>query len=283
MTPHESNRDVFPMERESADGQPVIEVESDAEENEAEPLKVKADVCMPSAAEVEEHRTTHLPYRSWCRECVEGRALGEKRYCQGRQDEHKIATIGIDYFYMTEHSDELLSREGTGFSGTPEGEASLAQAIEHGSVVKCVIIKCSATKVITAHVVPAKGVDEEGFITRLIVKDIEWIGHSKFLLKADNERSLQRLVRNAMRESKVIIEDVDTVAQENPEAYESQSNGMTESAIKTLRGMFRTLRACLQRRLQRKVPVSHPISAWLLEHCCMLLNTVKRGDDGLTA
>jgi hypothetical protein len=168
---------------------------------------------------------------------------------------------------MTEGTNDLLTREGTGFSDTPEGEASLLQAREHGAVVKCLIVKCSVTKTVTAHVVPVKGVDEEGFVTKLVVKDIEWIGHSRFILKADNERSLQKLIKDAMRESKVVIEDLDTVAQEKPEAYESQSNGMIESAIKTLRGQFRTLRACLQRRLQRRIPVSHPVSSWLLEHC----------------
>ncbi len=33
----------------------------------------------PSAQEVLEHDVTHIPYRNWCRHCVEGRGLGEQR------------------------------------------------------------------------------------------------------------------------------------------------------------------------------------------------------------
>ena len=43
---------------------------------------------LPSAAEVEAHRMTHLPFRLWCKRCVAGR---------GREDAHqkqKEADVG---------------------------------------------------------------------------------------------------------------------------------------------------------------------------------------------
>ena len=80
---------------------PVIPEEAMVEiSEEAEPLKVAPSPIMPSAAEIEEHRISHIPYRSWCRECVMGRGLGEKRGLhQGR--DHGVAIVGIDYFYIT--------------------------------------------------------------------------------------------------------------------------------------------------------------------------------------
>ena len=45
---------------------------------------------------------------------------------------------------------------------------------------------------------------------------------------------------------------------------------------------MRTLRLCLDARVGRKVPDSHPLMAWLLEHTALLLNVTVRGDDGLT-
>ena len=80
---------------------PVIPEEDMVEiSEEAEPLKVAPSPTMPSAAEIEEHRISHIPYRSWCRECVMGRGLGEKRgRHQGR--DHGVAIVGIDYFYVT--------------------------------------------------------------------------------------------------------------------------------------------------------------------------------------
>ncbi len=67
-----------------------------------EPLKHGSSPVMPSAAEVEEHRTSgHIPYRSWCSECAMGRGLGEQR---GRHEgrPHAIPVIGMDYWYITE-------------------------------------------------------------------------------------------------------------------------------------------------------------------------------------
>ena len=45
----------------------------------AAPLKTALAPTKPSAADVEEHNVTHIPYRSWCGSCVEGRVLGEQR------------------------------------------------------------------------------------------------------------------------------------------------------------------------------------------------------------
>ncbi len=67
-----------------------------------EPLKHGSSPIMPSAAEVEEHRTAgHVQYRSWCSECVRGRGLGEQRGRHAGRP-HSIPVIGIDYWYITE-------------------------------------------------------------------------------------------------------------------------------------------------------------------------------------
>ena len=76
-----------------------MEIDDDVS-GEAQENKVAPDPFMPSPAEVEEHRVTHWPYRSWCRECVEGKALGEHR-SHRREHGSRIAVVGIDYFYMT--------------------------------------------------------------------------------------------------------------------------------------------------------------------------------------
>ena len=71
-------------------------------DEDVEKVRVAPSPQLPSAEEVEEHRLTHYPFRSWCRECIEGRALGERR----GQGDHGlrgklIPTIGIDYFFIT--------------------------------------------------------------------------------------------------------------------------------------------------------------------------------------
>ena len=100
MVPEDNH--VMPMLDDEEGGAEEVEIASEhGEQGEAEPLTTAPSPTMPSAAEVEEHRITHIPYRSWCRECVMGRGLGEKR---GRdyQREHKMAIVGVDYFFITD-------------------------------------------------------------------------------------------------------------------------------------------------------------------------------------
>ena len=71
-----------------------------APEEEVADLKVAAVPMPPSAADVAEHRVTHMPYRNWCPHCVAGRGLGERRGRHvGRQ--HDIPRVGIDYWFVT--------------------------------------------------------------------------------------------------------------------------------------------------------------------------------------
>ena len=49
-----------------------------------------------------------------------------------------------------------------------------------------------------AHVVPCKGVVEEGLVVDIVVRDIEWLGHTRFILKADNEPAVQAFAKGAL-------------------------------------------------------------------------------------
>ena len=73
----------------------VVEIQK-----EVEPLKIAPSPTMPSPADVEEHKVTHTPYRSWCEDCVRGRALGEQRGRHAGRS-HDIAIVGLDYFFTS--------------------------------------------------------------------------------------------------------------------------------------------------------------------------------------
>ena len=157
---------------------PVLNTEGDADggedgnddddelnikDEEIEPLKVPSSPSQPTAAEIEEHRITHLPFRRWCRECMMGRGLGEQRgRHQGR--EHEIAIVGVDYFYVTSRGVEDRKELDEEFPETSEGEAKMQAARQAGGIVKCLVIRCHKTKNIFAHVVPFKGPDEDKFV-----------------------------------------------------------------------------------------------------------------------
>jgi len=123
-----------------------------------------------------------------------------------------------------------------------------------------------------------KGIaDDEGkYVADSVAEDV--------IIKADNEPALQKLVRFALKELNVTAESdgLEQAGQEQSPPYDSQANGLTEIGVKILRAQFRTMKACLQRRLMKRMPEAHPVAAWLLEHCCTLLNAIQRGSDGMT-
>ena len=169
-----------------------------------EPLRIAPSPILPSAAEVEEHRVTHIPYRSWCRECVEGKALGEHRG-HGRPHHHAkvIPVVGMDYFYAT--SKGVLFREELEFTLDSDGEKKLLQARKDGTTVKCLMVRCSQTKASFVHVVPVKGVDEDRHVVKLICSDIEWLGHVKLILKCDNEPAIRKILEETLIDLKLEV------------------------------------------------------------------------------
>jgi hypothetical protein len=163
-----------------------------------------------------------------------------------------------------------------------EGELQLTAAREEGSIIKCIVVRCHQSKNTFAHVVPCKGADEDGYVVNLLVADISWLGHVRLILKSDQEVSLLALVTQTLKVMKFKVEGLESLTTEQSAAYESQSNGATEVAVRAMRGVIRTLRLCLEARVGKKIPDGHPLMAWLMEHAALLLNVTVRGEDGLT-
>ena len=255
----------------------LMGLEGDAED--AEPLRYPPQPVTPDPATVEQHRKTHLPFRSWCLECMMGRGLGEQR---GRHTGrvHGVPIVGIDYWFITDGS--LLTRSELKHAESAEGEKQLQKDREEGKVVKCIIIRCYATKCVFAHVVPCKGADEDNFAAKLVVGAVSWLGHTRLILKSDGEPAVRSLVKKSLEEIKHTVKDVEQASSERSAAYDSQSNGGTEVGVRTVRGLLRSLRLCLEKRLGARLPTQHPLMAWLVEHTALLLNACSRGSDGIT-
>ncbi len=248
------------------------------DEEEVFPLRRPRIPTMPSESEVEDHRKTHLPYRSWCEPCVMGRGLGEQRGAH-RGREHLIPRIGIDYWFIT--SKGIMKRDELQYSKDSIGEKKLLDDRKKGIIMMCVVIRCYETRCVFGHVVPCKGSDEDKYVVDLICSDLAWLGHTRVLLKTDNERALLSLVAKALMAIRVQV-TMDTVSTEQSPEGDSQGNGGTEVGVRALRGQFRTLKICLERRIGQSIPVQHPLTAWLIEHVSLLLNATHKGEDGLT-
>ena len=47
--------------------------------------------------------------------------------------------------------------------------------------------------------------------------------------------------------------------------------------------MLRTVKLCLEARIQKRIPDDHPLMTWMVEHAAWLSTVCKRGEDGKTA
>ncbi len=192
-----------------------------------------------------------------------------------------IPVVGMDYFYITTRGVKI--RAHLEQPQDAEGDAALEEERKAGRLIKCIMVRCTKSKNVFPHVVPCKGASEDRFVASLVVADIEWMGHTKLIVKADNEPALKALVVQSLEEVRLKCVDIENVSAENPPTYDSQANGGTEVGIQLVRGIFRTLKPCLESRINKAIPVNHPIIPWLLEHAGLVLNVRPMGPDGQTA
>ena len=73
-----------------------------------------------------------------------------------------MAIVGIDYFYITHGG--VRRRDELEIAQDESGEKELHEKRLNGEIVKCLVIRCSLTKAVFGHVVPCKGIDEDGYV-----------------------------------------------------------------------------------------------------------------------
>ena len=153
-------------------GQPHDEGAIDCPE-EAQPTRAMITPSMPTQEEMDLHRITHLPYRPWCTECVEGFA----REWPHRHNDVQclIPFISCDYLYFSEK----------GISARDE----LDEEERHGSM-RVLVEYCGATRAQFARALPHEAADSEAYAVEQLKQDIIWLGHSKLTIGGDNEPAL---------------------------------------------------------------------------------------------
>ena len=78
------------------------------------------------------------------------------------------------------------------------------------------------------------------------------------------------------------VNDLEQIMSEQGVEYDSKSNDDVGNAVKQVTNLLRTLKICLGKGIGKKIPASHPLLTWLVEHAAWLLNTRVVGTDGLT-
>ena len=132
----------------------VIELDEEETEvvEEARKTRQLASPYTPTAKEVEEHRLTHLPYRSWCPECVQGRARNRPHRRAEQPKEYRVPQVVVDYAFLGDKEDtETLAIQ-------------VARGVWSGYLL--------------ARAIPRKGLSHEHGAQEL-VRDIEKLGHGQ--------------------------------------------------------------------------------------------------------
>ena len=100
--------------------------------------------CTPSRAEHEAHEATHLPFRSWCEVCVQGRLDNppHRRLPAEVREERRLPEVHLDYAFLRRADSEVLA--------------------------KLVVLKALPSRAMQAWVVPSKGVGDQASAERVI-------------------------------------------------------------------------------------------------------------------
>ena len=221
----------------------------------------------PTPSHIEDHRAEgHIPYRSWCSECVRARGTGEQH--RRRKDRREICVFSFDYLHLDK-------------TGIPVAKRAVLEGAEVDLTI--LVAKDSLGKAVFAHVVPQKGVDPEHYAVDALIEDIKWLGYTALSLRSDNEPAILKLLRHALTESRIHVEQLERIQEEHPVDYDHAGNGEVEAAVKQLTGILRTNKLDLEKRINKEVPLSHPLMTWLVEYSAWMITVRVVGKDGLVA
>ena len=177
-----------------------IECEEKETEEAREPVLLR-DPGLPTPKEVEQHNVTHMPFRSWCPHCVNGKAKDRHHKKQENKDDKSIPEIVFDY----------------GFLGGKEDEETLAVQVARDR----------RTRMLFAHVVPRKGmINDHG--AEALERDIERLGYKEIILKSDGEPALKSVQEEVKRRRK------DPTILENSAPGDSRANGAAARAVQAV-------------------------------------------------
>ena len=149
---------------------------------------------------------------------------------------------------------------------------------QDSELAKVLVAKLFPARAILAVVVDQKGLSE--MVTDRVAKFIKDSGYLKLAYRSDQEPSIR-----AMLDYACVKAGRDGVEQATPEASavgESQSNGKAESAVGQLEDLVRTYKAALEDRIGERVPSTHPVIHWIVEHAASVYNRFVVGEDGQT-
>ena len=201
----------------------------------------------PPASEVEKHELTHLPYRNWCRVCVEakGKEDAHPRGKQDKDDKSGLPIVSFDYQEMN----ELLQ-------------------------LRLLVGKDETTGMVMAHQAVCKG-PKDVWLMRKVVNDLRDMGRADIIMKTDGEPAIVAV------QDEVQSRRPGRTVPRNPAAYNPESNGACEKAVQDVTSHVRALKIALEYKIKEKLTEADAIVQWMIEHATFLINRFSVGQDGM--
>ena len=231
--------------------QDLVAQEQGQEEQQMEegPLaRTPAAPKLPDQAAQEEHRLTHLPFASWCAECVRGR---------GRETGHARAEVAATRGPTVVQCDFTFVRA---LAGEPLLTVLTAADDKYFHVF--------------AALVPSKG---SAFGARCLKQHLRGLGLERGVLQYDQEPALAQLARRA-------TEGLPGWTVRAAHRASKGSNGRAEQAHQIVQGLARTFLHALAAATGAQLPAQHPGAAWALRHAAWVhARFAVTGDDRSTA
>ena len=252
------------LSQKEANGEECVVIEdsrgAEADESGDEEGREPKTMRIPKKVTKEErdaHEATHMPFRSWCRHCVRGRArnMQHTKGDEGDKD-NKIPRVSMDYFFMSEEDRKASTNP-------------LFIMIDEG------------TKDKYARAVGKKGVTDMDWLIKDIVAELKSWGHQggeggEIIMKSDNENSIVA-VREAV--GKFLG---GRVIPEAPAKGESKSNGEIEESGKTVREFAVVMKDMIEYKANVKIEQDDIIVPWMVRWAAMMISRYMVGKDGKT-
>ena len=249
---------------------PEPEEKSDSEDrgDEGQVPKQLTNTRGPTRREREEHELTHIPYRSWCAQCVHGRGRNtahKKMQEEERQEEmDRVSKIYIDFYWNGSKSDADPDKE------------------EEDSESPAIVMYDGRTKAIASWLLEGKSVgpgEPSEWIIDAMVQELEGWGYTnrKIILVSDGEAAILVIKKAIARRRRA-----ETIPEESP-VGEHQAN-IAEGAVRRAREQTRVLLSNLDIKCGEKA-VKRDCDAmkWMVRWAAALVSRYQIGSDGQTA
>lgn len=150
----------------------VVEVD---DANEGVVIKTLRRPEEPTKQEVEEHESSHIPYRKWCPSCVSGRgrSLQHSKVSDKEEEDTDVPTVAMDYGYLNEE-------------GKSEEEA------ERDGSFPMLVVKDTKTRWKSADILISEGTAHP-WSTKALTKKLDGYAYPRVSLKSDGEHALVAL------------------------------------------------------------------------------------------